>query len=165
MSHREFLPIWESLEEVPDPEIPGISIVDLGIVREIEWCDDALTVTITPTYCGCPAMATIVQDVRTAIRRLGISELRIETRLAPAWTTDWMSERGKVALRQHGIAPPVRTTIPASALGRRAPLQPSKCPRCGSTDTSCISAFGSTLCKALFRCNGCLEPFDQFKSH
>jgi ring-1,2-phenylacetyl-CoA epoxidase subunit PaaD len=135
------------LSHVPDPEIPCLSVVDLGIVREVT--DDA--VVITPTYTGCPATVAIEAGIRTALDSAGLSWMKIETVLAPPWTTDWISAEGHEKLRAYGIAPPTR----------QAPC----CPRCGSTHTEEISRFGSTPCKSLHRCLDCREPFDRFKCH
>jgi ring-1,2-phenylacetyl-CoA epoxidase subunit PaaD len=142
--------IWQLLEQVPDPEIPVISIVDLGIVREVT----PDRVLITPTYTGCPASLVIERSVRTALDEAGYSHVAIETTLAPPWTTDWISEEGKRKLRAYGIAPPTE-------VGERQ----VHCPQCGSSDTEEISRFGSTPCKALWRCCACAEPFDLFKCH
>lgn len=160
--------VWAWLGEVADPEIPVISIVDLGIVREVALDDDECVVTITPTYSGCPAMAVIARSVGEALRAHGIERVRIATRLAPAWTTDWMSAAGKAALRGYGIAPPVQQAIDISGLHagirrRAAPLV--SCPHCGSPQTRLTSEFGSTPCKALYKCLACREPFDYFKCH
>ena len=168
--------IWAWLAEVPDPEIPVISVVDLGIVREVAIEDDAggeggdCVVTITPTYSGCPAMTVIAEDVRAALHARGVERVRIATRLSPAWTTDWMSAAGKAALRGYGIAPPVQQVIDISALAkgvkRHAIRQPEvACPLCGSMHTRLTSQFGSTPCKALYQCLDCREPFDYFKCH
>lgn len=143
--------IWHWLDEVPDPEIPVISVVDLGIVRDLDWNGETLEVTVTPTYSGCPATRVIAMDIETALRDRGISDVCIKTRLAPAWTTDWLSDKGKARLVDYGIAPP----SPAGG--------PEACPRCGATDVERISQFGSTPCKAQWRCQSCLEPFDYFK--
>ena len=140
--------IWEVLAGVPDPEIPVVSIVDLGIVRAVT----DRQVTITPTYSGCPATAFIERSVREALDASGYRDVKIETTLSPPWTTDWISQAGKDALRRHGIAPP--------DLAKAA-----TCPQCGSTDTEEVSRFGSTPCKSQWRCNACLEPFDRFKCH
>ncbi|HEY0630087.1 MAG TPA: 1,2-phenylacetyl-CoA epoxidase subunit PaaD [Sphingomicrobium sp.] len=140
--------IWAVLKAVPDPEIPVVSVLDLGIVRSVE--EDR--VTITPTYSGCPATDFIEQSIREALDAAGYREVAIETQLSPPWTTDWISEEGKDKLRAYGIAPP--------ELARAA-----TCPRCGSTDTEEVSRFGSTPCKAQWRCKSCLEPFDRFKCH
>ena len=162
--------VWSWLGEVPDPEIPVISVVDLGIVREVALEEGECVVTITPTYSGCPAMQVIAEDVERALRAHGVQQLRIETRLSPAWTTDWMSAAGKAALRGYGIAPPVQQVIDISGLARgvkrHAVQEPDvACPHCGSAHTRLTSQFGSTPCKALYRCLDCLEPFDYFKCH
>jgi len=143
--------IWDWLDAVPDPEIPVISVVDLGIVRDVAWEDGTLEVAVTPTYSGCPATGVIAMDIETALRERGIDEVRIRTRLAPPWTTDWLSEKGRARLESHGIAPP----SPAGG--------PARCPRCGSRSLTRVSQFGSTPCKAQWRCDDCLEPFDYFK--
>ena len=140
--------IWEVLADVPDPEIPVVSIVDLGIVRAVTDHQ----VTITPTYSGCPATAFIERSVREALDASGYRDVAITTTLSPPWTTDWISDAGKDALRRYGIAPP--------DLAKAA-----TCPQCGSTDTEEVSRFGSTPCKAQWRCKDCLEPFDRFKCH
>lgn len=145
------------LARVPDPEIPAVSVLDLGIVRAIE----ADRVTITPTYTGCPATLAIEQAIRAALDDAGFAHVAIETTLSPAWSTDWISEEGREKLRAYGIAPPPKGAG-ASALKNDAPAQ---CPRCGSADTEEISRFGSTPCKALWRCKACAEPFDRFKCH
>ena len=143
--------IWEWLDAVPDPEIPVISVVDLGIVRDVAWDGETLVVTVTPTYSGCPATAVIALDIETALRARGISDVQLKTRIAPPWTTDWLSEKGRARLSSYGIAPP------------QAAGGPDRCPHCGSDDVERISQFGSTPCKAQWRCRGCLEPFDYFK--
>jgi ring-1,2-phenylacetyl-CoA epoxidase subunit PaaD len=145
---------------VPDPEVPVLTIEDLGVLRDVTVDEvGAVEVTITPTYSGCPAMDTIRQDVTTALREAGFGDVRVRTVLAPAWTTDWISERGRAALQEYGIAPPgARATGPVRlALSVR-------CPQCGSPDTAELSRFGSTACKALWRCRACGEPFDHFKT-
>ncbi|QGZ39747.1 ring-1,2-phenylacetyl-CoA epoxidase subunit PaaD [Pseudoduganella flava] len=163
--------VWSWLAEVPDPEIPVISVVDLGIVRGVAvQGGDAVTVTITPTYSGCPAMQVIESAVREALHRRGVEHVHVATRLSPAWTTDWMSESGKAKLTGYGIAPPAQTVqlhgSLAAAVARRASLAPTvACPHCGSTHTEMTSQFGSTPCKALYRCLACREPFDYFKCH
>jgi ring-1,2-phenylacetyl-CoA epoxidase subunit PaaD len=144
------LDIWTVLSGVPDPEIPAVSIVDLGIVREAT----AERVVITPTYTGCPATLVIQTDIRIALDKAGFGDVRIETVLSPPWTTDWIGEEGKRKLLAYGIAPP-----------RPAGVREAACPQCGSTDTEEISRFGSTPCKAQWRCRSCLEPFDLFKCH
>lgn len=143
--------IWGWLDAVPDPEIPVISVMDLGIVRDVSWDDDTLEVAVTPTYSGCPATSIIAMDIETALRDRGIADIRIVTRIAPAWTTDWLSAKGKAQLEAYGIAPP------------RAAGGPERCPHCRAQDVERISQFGSTPCKAQWRCRACLEPFDYFK--
>ncbi len=159
--------VWEWLADVPDPEIPAISIVDLGIVRDVALEGDGeCTVTITPTYSGCPAMAVIAEAVADALKSHGVERVRIHTRLSPAWSTDWMSEAGKAKLKGYGIAPPVEQAIDISGISRKRSMMPQvPCPHCGSQRTSVVSQFGSTPCKALYQCVDCLEPFDYFKCH
>lgn len=157
--------VYAWLHEVPDPEIPVLSVVDLGVVRDVSWDGDACVVVITPTYSGCPAMREITQDIQHTLARHGIDEVRVETRLAPAWTTDWMSEKGREALKGYGIAAPAERAIDISGISRRAAAPAIACPRCGSLDTRMVSNFGSTSCKALYRCVACREPFDYFKTH
>jgi ring-1,2-phenylacetyl-CoA epoxidase subunit PaaD len=146
---------------VVDPEIPVLSIVDLGVLREVRVESDIVRVAITPTYSGCPAMRMIEFSLETALRAAGIEKFRIETVLAPAWTTDWLSEEGRRKLREFGIAPPASATSRRALFGAAAVA----CPRCSSADTERISEFGSTACKALYRCRQCREPFDYFKCH
>ena len=143
--------VWEWLSAVPDPEIPVISLVDLGVIRDVAWKKETLEVTVTPTYSGCPATRIINLDIETALRDRGIENLVLKTQLSPAWTTDWLSAEGRRKLEEYGIAPPQ----PAGG--------PSHCPRCQSGDVERISQFGSTPCKAQWRCRACLEPFDYFK--
>ncbi len=157
--------VYAWLQEVPDPEIPVLSVVDLGVVRDVSWDGEACVVVITPTYSGCPAMREITQDIQQTLTRHGIDEVRVETRLAPAWTTDWMSEKGREALKGYGIAAPAERAIDISGISRRAAAPAIACPRCGSRDTRMVSNFGSTSCKALYRCVACREPFDYFKTH
>ncbi len=160
--------VWDWLGEVADPEIPVISVVDLGIVRDVRLEGEACVVTITPTYCGCPAMGVISESVSEALRAHGIEDVRIESRLSPAWTTDWMSAAGKAALKGYGIAPPVQQAIDISGLHagiRRRAAPDVACPHCGSPHTQLTSEFGSTPCKALYKCLDCREPFDYFKCH
>jgi len=156
--------VWDALGQVPDPEIPVISVVDLGIVRDVHFEDGTCVVTITPTYSGCPAMQVIAEDVQRVLEQEGIDAVRLETRLSPAWTTDWMSEKGRAALKDYGIAPPVQQAIDISGLRRGAEVN-VPCPRCGSAHTRLVSQFGSTSCKALYQCLDCREPFDYFKCH
>lgn len=162
--------IWDWLAQVPDPEIPAISVVDLGIVRNVAWEDDECVVTITPTYSGCPATLVIAESIEAALKNRGIARFKMKTQLSPAWTTDWMSEAGKIKLKGYGIAPPAQQVIDISSITSRLASKRTDglkvaCPHCGSTNTRCSSQFGSTPCKALYRCNDCLEPFDYFKCH
>ena len=169
--------IWTWLGEVPDPEIPVISIVDLGIVRDVHLAaDGACDITISPTYSGCPAMQVIADAITEALHAHGVADVRLHNQIAPAWTTNWMSEAGKAALRGYGIAPPTQQVIDishlrsgaAAAISRRAQPAPAPmvaCPHCGSSHTSITSQFGSTPCKALYKCLDCREPFDYFKCH
>ncbi|MCF7746310.1 phenylacetate-CoA oxygenase subunit PaaJ [Sulfitobacter sp. M39] len=143
--------VWGWLHAVPDPEIPVISLTDLGIIRDVQWQDDTLEVTVTPTYSGCPATTIINLDIETALRGHGIEKLALKRQLSPAWTSDWMTDAGRAKLESYGIAPPQ----PAGG--------PEHCPRCQSTHLEKISQFGSTPCKAQWRCTDCLEPFDYFK--
>jgi ring-1,2-phenylacetyl-CoA epoxidase subunit PaaD len=157
---------WQVLETIPDPEIPVVSIRELGILREVNDGDDELEIVITPTYSGCPAMSQIEDDVRATLAANGIAA-RIVTRLAPAWTTDWMTPQAKEKLRAFGIAPP-HTSSEANVV-RFAPrsAKPAQvaCPHCGSPNTTETSHFSSTACKALYKCLDCLEPFDYFKPY
>ncbi|HEX6247200.1 MAG TPA: 1,2-phenylacetyl-CoA epoxidase subunit PaaD [Nocardioidaceae bacterium] len=151
----------EVAAEVPDPEIPVLTIEDLGILRDVEVRDDGhVHVTITPTYSGCPAMDAIRADVVEALHRAGYDDVGVDLVLSPAWTTDWMSEEGRRKLEEYGVAPPA----PAQP-GGAVPLTLSlRCPLCGSPDTRELSRFGSTACKSLWVCNACREPFDHFKT-
>lgn len=163
---------WEVLGGVADPEIPAVSVCELGIVRDVLEADDgALRVVLTPTYSGCPATEVIEQDVRRALLDAGLGPVRTELRRAPAWSTDWISEDGRRKLREYGIAPPAASCHAAAqdpATGAqpvmvlRRDAAPS-CPRCGSSHTAQLAGFGSTPCKALWRCLDCAEPFDYFK--
>lgn len=148
------------LVEVSDPEIPVLSIMDMGVVREIERDGQAVLVKITPTYSGCPAMDTIAMEIKITLDRAGYST-KVKQILAPAWTTDWITERGRKRLEEYGIAPPLDASADKGALLDGARVV--KCTNCGSTNTKMVSQFGSTACKALFQCNDCLEPFDYFK--
>lgn len=157
--------LWKSLEQVTDPEIPVISVVELGIVRNLDIdAENNCVVTITPTYSGCPAMDVIAQEITTTLQKLGVKQVKIVHQLSPAWTTDWMHASGKEKLRDYGIAPPVQQVIDISSLSRISEPQ-IDCTLCGSKNTRLLSQFGSTSCKALYRCNDCLEPFDYFKAH
>jgi ring-1,2-phenylacetyl-CoA epoxidase subunit PaaD len=153
--------IWNYLEEVPDPEVPVLSVIDLGIVRGVKVISDKeVEITITPTYSGCPAMNYIEKNIREILTEKGIGTIHIQTVLSPAWTTDWMSEAGKEKLLAYGIAPPVNEVDKLVLFGA-SPIV--KCPQCHSENTKMLSQFGSTACKALYQCNDCLEPFDYFK--
>jgi ring-1,2-phenylacetyl-CoA epoxidase subunit PaaD len=153
---------WTALEQVPDPEIPVLSVVDLGIVRDIVESADGrrVTVTLTPTYSGCPATEVIARDVRTALES-SYDEVEVRTQLSPAWTTDWLRPQAREKLRGYGIASPDgRRSLPLVDVGA-----PAACPRCGAREVEEIAPFGSTPCKALWRCTICREPFDYFKRH
>ena len=151
---------WDAAAQVVDPEIPVLTIADLGVLREVTVTDDGVEVAITPTYSGCPAMNMIALEIELALEREGIRNPKIRTILSPAWTTDWITETGKRKLRAYGIAPPEKTADIRALKGEEPVVA---CPQCGSTNTVMLSPFGSTACKALWKCNDCLEPFDQFK--
>ncbi|WP_260956037.1 1,2-phenylacetyl-CoA epoxidase subunit PaaD [Pseudomonas citri] len=151
---------WATLAHVMDPEVPVVSVVDLGIVRALDWHAGHLHVVVTPTYSGCPATEVIENDIRAALELAGFRAPHLERKLTPAWTTDWISDSGRERLRAYGIAPPHGSTSKRSLLGE-SPL--IVCPQCGSTHTEVLSEFGSTACKALYRCCDCREPFDYFK--
>jgi ring-1,2-phenylacetyl-CoA epoxidase subunit PaaD len=157
--------VMQWLAQVPDPEIPVLSVVDLGIVRDVSWDGATCVVTITPTYSGCPAMREISADIQATLAHKGVADVRIETRLSPAWTTDWMTPEGHAALKNYGIAPPKEKAIDISGISRGLHRTVVQCPRCGSEKTRLVSHFGSTSCKALYRCGECGEPFDYFKAH
>ena len=140
--------IWGILKTIPDPEIPAVSIVDLGIIRDVQYDDDMFNITITPTYIGCPAMSFIEEEIIYNMESQGVINFKIKTSLAPPWTTDWMSEGVKAKLKDAGIAPPSKNVI---------------CPQCDSMEVEVISNFGSTACKALYKCLSCAEPFHHFK--
>jgi ring-1,2-phenylacetyl-CoA epoxidase subunit PaaD len=157
--------IWYLLREVPDPEVPVLSVIDLGIIRTLRVIHPgrSVEITVTPTYSGCPAMDVISINIRMALLQHGYTDVRIKTVLSPAWTTDWMSEGGKQKLKVYGIAPPGKTNNNGSILfGETDTIQ---CPQCRSYHTIMISEFGSTACKSLYKCNDCGEPFDYFKCH
>lgn len=161
---EEVARIWALLENVPDPEVPVLSVVDLGVVRHVavsNYADEQVTVTITPTYSGCPAMDMIAMNIRISLLQHGYKNVKIETSLSPAWTTDWMSENGKQKLKEYGIAPPVGKAFSQTFLEDLT----VECPLCLSKNTRLVSQFGSTACKALFQCDDCKEPFDYFKCH
>jgi len=149
--------LFAFLEEIKDPEVPVLSIIDLGIVRDIKYNDGELELVITSTYTGCPAMDMIAADIRSQLGTLGFKKIKVTQSLSPPWTTDWMSESGKRKLQEYGIAPPdKRFSIPKDGV---------ECPLCHSNNTRLISEFGSTACKALYQCKDCQEPFDYFKCH
>ena len=154
---------WAVLDAVPDPEVPAISVCELGIVREVLDHGASMEIVLTPTYSGCPATEVIERSVIDAIDAAGLGPARVTMRRAPAWTTDWISEDGRRKLRDYGIAPPgpAAGAVPIRIVGRRA--EAVACPRCGSLHTERLSAFGSTACKALWRCIACKEPFEHFK--
>lgn len=153
--------IQQILEQVNDPEIPVLTIADLGILRNVQIENGQVIVTITPTYSGCPAMYVIEDDIKAALRENGIENVVVNQVLSPVWTTDWMTQAGREKLEKYGIAPPVKTTTNKKTLFGEAPIV--KCPLCKSTNTELKSQFGSTACKALYVCNDCKEPFDYFK--
>ncbi|WP_028135230.1 1,2-phenylacetyl-CoA epoxidase subunit PaaD [Bradyrhizobium japonicum] len=152
---------WDAAASVVDPEIPVLTIADLGVLREVVLDGDQVEVEITPTYSGCPAMNMIALEIELALERAGFRHPKVRTVLSPAWTTDWMSEDGRQKLRAYGIAPPQASSSRRALFGAQAVA----CPQCGSEDTELLSEFGSTSCKALWRCKACREPFDYFKCH
>lgn len=171
--HELHYAIWECLEAVCDPEIPVVNLRDMGILRAVRTTSQGLEVVLTPTYSGCPALSQMCDDVANALACAGVAA-RVHTCLAPAWSTDWMTEQARERLRSYGIAPPGTCSTPDGAVKvlqfapdvvACSPIKPVACPRCNSTDTTCISPFGSTACKALYRCLDCAEPFDYFKPY
>ncbi|MDI9349606.1 MAG: phenylacetate-CoA oxygenase subunit PaaJ [Candidatus Symbiobacter sp.] len=152
-------PIWDILKTIPDPEIPVVSVVEMGMVRGVGYnaASDETEITITPTYSGCPAMAVIKENIRTALAGHGVHQIKITTKLAPAWTTDWLSTDTKQKLRDYGISPPPNSDSAAHAA--------IACPQCGSEATEMISRVAASPCQALYRCRACLEPFPHFKCH
>lgn len=170
MSHagiKSFTPesIRTLLQEVKDPEVPVLSIEELGVLRDVIWKDGQLDIIITPTYSGCPAMHAITDEIKTVLEKNGINNYQIKMVYAPAWTTDWMSESAREKLREYGIAPPSQSTsdhLEALLSGKSKPVI---CPFCGSAETKLTSAFGSTACKALHYCHHCSQPFEEFKCH
>ena len=151
---------WAIAAAIPDPEVPVLTIEDLGVLRDVSVDGSRVTVTITPTYSGCPAVDAIKDDVKLALTDAGFDDVDVRLTLAPAWTTDWMSEAGKTKLRDYGIAPPSGRASVGGVIRVQLAV---KCPRCGSLDTREVAHFGSTSCKALYECADCLEPFDYFK--
>jgi ring-1,2-phenylacetyl-CoA epoxidase subunit PaaD len=157
LSSIEEKKIWQILETVCDPEVPVLTIIDLGIVRDVKIINEEVEVIITPTYTGCPAMDMITMDIKMKLLEHSYKNIKITHVLSPAWTTDWMSETGKQKLKTYGIAAPNKKII--------VPQDGVECPQCNSTNTKLLSEFGSTACKALYQCNDCKEPFDYFKCH
>jgi ring-1,2-phenylacetyl-CoA epoxidase subunit PaaD len=152
---------WDAAASVVDPEIPVLTIADLGVLRDVTVSDGHVEVAITPTYSGCPAMNMIALEIELVLEREGFSKPKILTVLSPAWTTDWMSEDGRRKLKEYGIAPPRPSSSRRALFG----VQEVACPQCDSKETELLSEFGSTSCKALWRCKSCREPFDYFKCH
>lgn len=164
LAEKKYKQIWSILETVTDPEVPVLTITDLGIVRDVKENNDTVEVIITPTYTGCPAMDMIAMNIKLALAEAGYHNIKVTSVLSPAWTTDWMSEQGKIKLKEYGIAPP----NPKQQVCRDelfAPDEAVQCPHCNSYHTHRISEFGSTACKALYQCDDCKEPFDYFKCH
>jgi ring-1,2-phenylacetyl-CoA epoxidase subunit PaaD len=155
--------VWHVLGEVLDPEVPVLSVVELGIVRDVAVAGERVDVTLTPTYSGCPATEAIAEAVIQALRAAGAREVKVHTQLAPAWTTDWIAPEAAEKLRRYGIAPPHLTDLPGAARPLRFHPRDIACPRCVSVRTQQLSAFGATACKSLYRCLDCLEPFEYFK--
>jgi ring-1,2-phenylacetyl-CoA epoxidase subunit PaaD len=155
--------IYQIMASVPDPEVPVINIIELGVLRSVDIIDDRIIITITPTYTGCPAMDMIQVNILSVMQDHGYQNVEIKTIIDPPWSTDWISESGRTKLAEYGIAPPAqKTTDPSYLLG----IMPTvTCPQCHSQNTKMISLFGSTACKSLYKCHDCLEPFDYFKCH
>lgn len=161
MSHLTAEQIWTALESVKDPEIPVVSVVEMGIVREVIIGDDGVTVTMTPTFSGCPALDVMRRDIEACVRGLGVAEVTVETVLYPPWTTEWISEEAREKLRVFGLAPPPRQSpgpVPITFYDLAA------CPRCGSTNTTLRNSFGPTLCRMIWYCEDCRDAFEQFKA-
>ena len=152
--------IWTLIREIPDPEIPVLTLTDLGIIKDVQQENDVVKVTITPTYIGCPAMKVFEDDIVAKLQENGYHQVIVDIVLSPAWTTDWMTEEGRVKLKEYGIAPPVGTSDKTALQMEKRAIQ---CPRCNSMNSKMISQFGSTPCKSLYQCEECLEPFDYFK--
>lgn len=153
--------ILELISNIPDPEIPVITLKELGVIRDVIIHEELVEIKITPTYSGCPAMKQMEDDIASSLKQNGFENIKVTTVYSPAWTTDWIPEEAKEKLRKYGIAPPEHTTEDKSWLTGKNKIV--KCPRCKSESTKLISQFGSTACKALYQCNDCLEPFDYFK--
>lgn len=152
--------IWDALKAIPDPEIPVVSITDMGMVREVAVEGERVTVTFTPTFSGCPALHVIKGNIEQAVRDLGVPEVVVRSTLTPPWTTDWINADARERLRQYGIAPPA----PAAEHLITLEAEPTRCPKCGSPNVRLTASFGSTLCKRLYVCESCKEPFEGFKS-
>lgn len=164
MIKKEVQKIWTLLEQVSDPEIPVLTVIDMGVIRSVKEDEEGtVEVVITPTYSGCPAMDMIEVEIRAVLQENGYDNIVVKMVLSPAWTTEWMSESGKKKLREYGIAPPEGSTIDKNVLFGDA--KKIECPRCSSRNTEMLSQFGSTACKALYQCSDCKEPFDYFKCH
>jgi ring-1,2-phenylacetyl-CoA epoxidase subunit PaaD len=155
--------IWKILEEVVDPEIPVLTIQDLGILQDVKFEGKKIVVTIVPTYTGCPAMDMITVNIKSALQNHGYNDVEVKLVLEPTWTTDWISEEGRIKMKNYGITPPQEKSTDIRSLLGKGTIVP--CPRCDSTSTKLISHFGSTACKAFYQCNDCKEPFDYFKCH
>jgi ring-1,2-phenylacetyl-CoA epoxidase subunit PaaD len=157
---------WDVAASVTDPELPVLTLADLGVLRDVTvTAGGAVTVVLTPTYSGCPAMAVMREDVVRRLRAAGFDDVTVRVSLAPPWSSDWITERGRQALREHGISPPGPARSGPVRLTLAPPRRAVRCPRCGSSDVALTSEFGSTACKALYRCSSCLEPFDHVKEH
>lgn len=153
--------IWQALDTVMDPEIPVVSVVDMGIVREIEAGPDGVIVTMTPTFAGCPALDVMRRDIKTRVQELGVGQVTVETTLSPPWSSDWITDEGRKKLRQFGLTPPQRH---GGQVADVAFFDIAECPRCGSTNTSLRNSFGPTLCRMIWYCNECQDAFEQFKA-
>jgi ring-1,2-phenylacetyl-CoA epoxidase subunit PaaD len=154
--------VWGFLNEIPDPEIPVITIVELGVVRGINIIDSGFEIIITPTYSGCPATERFIDDIKETLTEKGITNIKIELQYSPAWTTNWLTKEAKIKLKEYGIAPPIDGTEDKGTLFSNGP-KVVPCPQCNSKNTTLKSQFGSTACKAFYTCDDCLEPFDYFK--
>lgn len=152
--------VWELLKTVSDPEIPVVSLVEMGIVRDVDTSGDNVTVTITPTFAGCPAMRVMQEDIVRVLKAHGATQVQVKTQLAPAWTSDWISEEARIKLKEFGLAPPAKHGGDVQVILFNVP----RCPRCNSRNTRLQNTFGSTLCRAIYTCNNCKEPFEQFKA-
>ncbi|MCF6294851.1 MAG: phenylacetate-CoA oxygenase subunit PaaJ [Flavobacteriaceae bacterium] len=161
-TNKKYNHIWKLFEEIPDPEIPVLSILDLGIVREIASEDDTIVITITPTYSGCPAMNLFEDDIIAKLKENNIENVRVKMTYDPPWTTDWINDKARKRLEDYGIAPPIKGSQDKGELFKEG-VKNVRCPQCKSKNTKVISQFGSTACKALYKCEDCLEPFDYFK--